>query len=82
MKKEIPGYLEDKIYDAKRFINKLQSVCYEEHDKIFKELTCNLDDFYIEPDKLEDYFFDYVFNEEEELTFEEYLWKLIPPQKD
>jgi len=56
---------EDKIYDVKKFINELSNVQDYYFNQLFLELNLN--------DKANDYLFDYIFNENDKLLFEEYL---------
>lgn len=59
---------DDRILATKDFINELSKV----QDRYFKKL-CNKLDL---PKETEDFLFDYIFNEKEEVTFGEYLDKL------
>lgn len=56
---------DDRIFATKNFINELSKV----QDRYFKKLCKKLD----LPKETEDFLFDYVFNEKEEVTFGEYL---------
>ena len=59
---------DDRIMATKDFINELSKV----QDRYFKKL-CRMLEI---PKETEDYLFDYIFNEREEVTFGEYLDKL------
>lgn len=59
---------DDRIFATKTFINELSKV----QDRYFKKLCRKLDI----PKDAEDYFFDYIFNERNEVTFGEYLDRL------
>lgn len=59
---------DDRILATKDFINELSKV----QDRYFKKLCKKLD----LPKETEDFLFDYIFNEKEEVTFGEYLDKL------
>jgi hypothetical protein len=63
----ISGDAEDKIYAAKKFNNELQKVMDERYELLKRELKLAVE--------LEEYLFDYVYNETEEIMFEEYLAK-------
>lgn len=56
---------DDRIFATKTFINELSKV----QDRYFKKLCRKLD----LPKETEDFLFDYIFNENRELTFGEYL---------
>ena len=56
---------DDRIFAVKDFINELSKV----QDRYFKKLCRKLD----LPKEAEDYLFDYIFNERDEVTFGEYL---------
>lgn len=56
---------DDRIFATKDFINELSKV----QDRYFKKLCKKLD----LPKETEDYLFDYIFNERDEVTFGEYL---------
>jgi len=56
---------DDRIFAVKNFINELSKV----QDRYFKKLCKKLD----LPNETEDFLFDYIFNEKEEVTFGEYL---------
>ena len=56
---------DDRIFAVKEFINELSKV----QDRYFKKLCRKLD----LPKDIEDYLFDYIFNETRSLTFGEYL---------
>jgi hypothetical protein len=59
---------DDRIFAVKEFINELSKV----QDRYFRKLCKKLNI----PKETEDYLFDYVFNEHEQVTFGEYLDKL------
>ena len=59
---------DDRIFATKQFINELSKV----QDRYFKKLCRKLN----LPKETEDYLFDYVFNEHDQVTFGEYLDKL------
>lgn len=59
---------DDRIFATKDFINELSKV----QDRYFKKLCRKLD----LSKELEDYLFDYIFNEHDQITFGEYLDKL------
>ena len=59
---------DDRIFATKDFINELSKV----QDRYFKKLCKKLDI----PKEAEDYLFDYVYNEHDQITFGEYLDKL------
>ncbi len=59
---------DDRIFATKDFINELSKV----QDRYFKKLCKKLDLH----KEAEDYLFDYIYNENKELTFGEYLDKL------
>ena len=59
---------DDRIFATKEFINELSKV----QDRYFRKLCKKLNI----PKETEDYLFDYVFNEHEQVTFGEYLDKL------
>ena len=59
---------DDRILATKDFINELSKV----QDRYFKKLCRKLD----LPKETEDHLFDYVYNEEDPVTFGEYLDKL------
>lgn len=59
---------DDQIFKVKDFINELSKV----QDAYFSALTEHLEI----PKEAEDYLFDYIFNENEMVTFGEYLDKL------
>ena len=63
-KKEHP---EDRIFAVKRFINELSNV----QDFYFNQLMLELN----LKDEVTDYLFDYIFNENSDLEFNEYLEK-------
>jgi len=70
MKRLITGEQEDLIYAAKKFIQELGKVQYDYFEKAC--LTLNL-----EPDgEIEDWLFDYIFNDISDESFEEYLDKV------
>ena len=56
---------DDRIFATKEFINELSKV----QDRYFKKLCRKLD----LPKEIEDYLFDYIFNEKVLITFGEYL---------
>lgn len=56
---------DDRIFATKNFINELSKV----QDRYFEKL-CKKLDF---PKETEDFLFDYIFNEKENVTFGEYL---------
>jgi|LakMenEpi03Aug12_release.lakeMendotaPanAssembly.Ray.scaffolds.fasta_scaffold691596_1 hypothetical protein len=57
---------EDRIYDAKKFINELSKVQDRRFNKLVKKLGINKEAEY--------FLFDYIYNEQEtELSFGEYL---------
>lgn len=56
---------EDKIYAVKKFINELSNV----QDFYFNQLLLELD----LNEKAHDYLFDYVFNTEDQISFEDFL---------
>lgn len=56
---------DDRIFATKDFINELSKV----QDRYFKKLCRKLN----VPKEVEDYLFDYIYNENKELTFGEYL---------
>ena len=56
---------DDRIMATKDFINEVSKV----QDRYFKKLCLKLK----LPKKTEDYLFDYIFNERDEVTFGEYL---------
>ena len=56
---------DDRIMATKDFINELSKV----QDRYFKKLCRKLE----LPKETEDYLFDYIFNERDEITFGEYL---------
>lgn len=56
---------EDRIYAVKKFINELSNV----QDFYFNQLLLDLN----LKDEINDYLFDYLFNEERDVEFEEYL---------
>lgn len=58
---------EDAIYDTKRYINRLQGHVDSCFDLLAYDLGLN--------DRGKDWLFDYVYNEDHKLTFEEYLDK-------
>lgn len=58
-------YPDDRIFATKDFINELSKV----QDRYFKKLCKKLDI----SKEAEDYLFDYIYNENRELTFGEYL---------
>ena len=58
---------DDRIFATKDFINELSKV----QDRYFKKLCKKLD----VPKESEDYLFDYVYNEHDQITFGEYLDK-------
>jgi hypothetical protein len=59
---------EDRIYAVKQFINELESVQTFYYNQLLLELNLN--------SEADDYLFDYVYNEDGKLTFDEYLNKL------
>ena len=59
---------DDRIFATKDFINELSKV----QDRYFEKLCKKLDI----SKEIEDYLFDYIYNENKELTFGEYLDKL------
>jgi hypothetical protein len=61
---------DDKIYDVKKFINELSNV----QDFYFNQLMLELN--LKDTPEAHDYLFDYVFNEEKEILFTEYLDRL------
>jgi hypothetical protein len=61
-------HLDDQIFKVKDFINELSKV----QDSYFSGLVKNLNI----SKEAEDYLFDYVFNEHNQMTFGEYLDKL------
>ncbi len=67
MKNLITGKEEDKLYAAKKFIQELGKVQEDYFTKICAELG-------VEPDgEVEDWLFDYIFNDTSDNGFEEYL---------
>jgi hypothetical protein len=59
---------EDKIFAVKNFINELENVQTFYYNQLLLDLNLN--------EEANDYLFDYVYNENGELSFEEYLNKL------
>lgn len=56
---------EDAIFEEKTYINKIQKHLEEVFDRLCADLRLN--------DAGRDWLFEYVFNEDDNLTFEEYL---------
>lgn len=59
---------EDKIYEVKKFINELENVQTFYYNQLLLDLN-------LKPEA-DDYLFDYVYNENHNLSFDEYLNKL------
>lgn len=59
---------EDRIFAVKNFINELENVQTFYYNQLLLDLNLN--------EEANDYLFDYVYNENGELSFEEYLNKL------
>lgn len=56
---------EDRIYAVKKFVNELSNV----QDFYFNQLLLELN----LKDEVNDYLFDYIFNEDDKMEFDEYL---------
>jgi len=65
---------EDRIYDAKKFINELSKVQDRRFNKLVKKVN-------IKDERLKDFLFDYIYNEQEPICFCDYLRKynICPP---
>lgn len=59
---------EDRIFATKNFINELENVQTFYYNQLLLDLNLN--------EEANDYLFDYVYNENAEISFEEYLNKL------
>ena len=77
MKSIISGKTEDDIYAVKTLINNLQEICDDKFKKLWDSVKEELDAKSIDVSRelIEDYLYDYVFNEKDPLLFEEYLGK-------
>lgn len=81
VKKVVEGSTEDEIFAQKAFINELQKVCDERFEKLWAVVredalkNISFEETGISEGDLNDYLFDYIYNNNEELMFEEYLDK-------
>jgi hypothetical protein len=68
---KVTGIMEDEIYRVSTFIRELQRV----QDRYFKELVQFMNEHQKVDERTEDFLFDYIYNEENPETFDEYLDK-------
>lgn len=59
---------EDRIFKDREYIKRLQKHIDEVYEELARDLRVNMDG--------KDYLFDYVFNEDKDIEFEEYINKL------
>jgi hypothetical protein len=65
---------EDRIYAVKKFLNELSNVQDFYFNQLFLELNLK--------DEANDYLFDFIFNENDQIEFSEYLEKFGKDYKD
>ncbi len=70
----VSGEVEDEIYRVSTFIRELQKV----QDDYYEKLVDFMNKHEKVDEKIKDFLFDYIYNESDKITFDEFLDKFYP----